>query len=103
MRPKLDQSESFPGIFQIRAEGEAHFSFWTISFKFISSEQPIAMCPQLHGEADLRECSQHAERSRCKVSESRRVFLPQNNQPRTLHPALPSDKLPSSHHQFDSL
>ena len=86
MRPKLDQSESFPGIFQIRAEGEAHFSFWTISFKFISSEQPIAMCPQLHREADLRECSQHAERSRCKVSESRCVFLPQNNQPRTLHP-----------------
>ena len=87
MWPKLDQSESFPGIFQIRAEGEARFSFWTISFKFISSEQPTAMCPQLHGEGDLRERSRHAERNRCKFLESRCVFLPQNShQARTLHP-----------------
>ena len=106
MWPKLDQSESFPGIFQIRAEGEAHFSFQTISFKFISSEQPIAMCPKLQGEADLRECNQHAERSRCKVlDKSLDVF----SFPRTVinpghsTPALPSDKLPSSHHQFESL
>lgn len=31
--PKLDQSESFPGIFQTRAEEEVSFPHWAINLK----------------------------------------------------------------------